>query len=111
MDAQSVNRAVMSAGLWGATVLVIGMATGADIPMLDLAVDSGIMGASALGSDWVHGLWGWTPTPMTSAVGAGALYTGIQAAYRGDDSYLTNFALAAGNDWMVEVVGSRLASQ
>ena len=79
MDPVILNRGIMSAGLWVATIYGISLATGGDFTLMDSAVDGAIMGASAIGSDLAHGWVGMTPTTMTSALGAGVMYTGINS--------------------------------
>jgi len=110
VSSQSVNRALMSAGLWFGVAYGLGMATGADLGLLDTAVDSAIMGASALGSDVFHSYIGMVPTAYSSAGVSGAMYAGIQRAYRGDSNYLINVAFAGGNDLLVEWWATRMGS-
>jgi len=109
MDPVILNRGVMSAGLWVATTYGISLALGGDFTLMDAAVDGAIMGASAIGSDYAHQWIGMTPTTMTSAVGAGVMYTAIQAAYRGSEDYATNFGMAALNDVATEVWSASMA--
>ena len=109
MDPQSVNRAIMSTGLWVGVAFTLGMVTGADLPMFELAQDGAIMGASALGSDLAHGWAGILPSAMSSAASTGLMYAAIQRAWRGDDSYVVNWCAAAGNDLITEVISTRLA--
>ena len=110
VSSQSLNRAAMSAGLWFAVAYGLGLATGADLGLIDTAVDSAIMGTSALSSDLIHGYIGMVPTVYTSAGVTGALYAGIQRAYRGDSNYLINAAAAGGNDFLVEWWASNMTS-
>jgi len=109
MDPASINRGIMSAGLWVATIYGISLATGGDFTLMDSAVDGAIMGASAVGSDLAHSWIGMTPTTMTSALGAGAMYTGIQAFYNGSTDYAVNFGMAAANDVAVELWSASMA--
>lgn len=102
MDSQSMSRAVMSAGLWVAVAYGVGMVAGANPNLVDCAIDGGIMGACAIGSDLVHSVVGMNPTGTTSAVMTGAYYALAEKLYRGDDNYLTNGLLAGANDWAVE---------
>ena len=110
VSSQSLNRAAMSAGLWFAVAYGLGLATGADLGLIDTAVDSAIMGTSALSSDLIHGYIGMVPTVYTSAGVTGALYAGIQRANRGDSNYLINAAAAGGNDFLVEWWASNMTS-
>ena len=109
MDPQSINRALMSSGLWFAVSWGIALAAGVDAPIMEIATDAGLMGGAALASDAAHAALNVIPSAMTSAVGAGAFYTGLQRAWRGDDSYVSNFVAAAGNDYLVEFAGSALS--
>ena len=109
MDSSSYTRAAMSAGVWFATAYGLGTALGIPISINDYAIDSAIMGSSALASDFTHGVLGWAPTGMTSMVGSGVYYAAIQKAYRGDNSYGQNFAMAAANDWLVDTVAYAMA--
>lgn len=106
MDSQSLNRALMSSGLWLGVTWAVAYAAGVDAPWAEIGTDSAIMGLSAFGSDLAHSSLGMVPSAFSSAIGAGTLYTGIQRAYRGDDSYMTNFGLAFANDYLVEFAGS-----
>jgi hypothetical protein len=108
MDSLSLNRALMSSGLWFGVTWAVSFAAGVDAPWVEIATDSAIMGASALASDTAHGLVAVPSSALTSAVATGAIYSGIQRLYRGDQSYVTNFLCAAGNDYLVEAWGSLL---
>jgi len=105
---ESLNRALMSSGLWFAVAFGLGLAAGAELSLFDTAVDSAIMGTSALSSDLIHSYINMVPTVYTSAGVTGALYAGIQRFYRGDPNYLVNAAAAAGNDIFVEYVATRM---
>lgn len=109
MDPQSLNRALMSSALWFGVSYGVALFAGIDAPVMDIATDAGIMGVSALASDVAHSALGMSATPITSSVGAGVFYAGVQRLYRGDDSLLVNFGLAAANDYAVELVGTSLA--
>jgi hypothetical protein len=104
MDSQSMSRAFMSAGLWFGVSAGLGLAFGVPLNMVDMAVDSGLMGASSLVSDVVHSAVGMNPSGVSSAVATGAVYAGTQKLYRGSDAYMTNALLAGGNDWVIEMV-------
>jgi len=110
MDSLSVNRALMSSGLWFGVTWAISFAVGVEAPWSEIATDSAIMGTSALASDLAHGAAGMVSTATTSAIGTGVIYSALQRAYRGDDSYLSNFAAAAANDYMVEGWGLALSA-
>jgi len=105
----SYKRAAASAVVWAVAAGGLGMVLGADVEVMDILTDAGIMGASALGADVVHNAAGWVPTGITSAAATGAMYAGIQRAYRGDDSYITNFVAAAANDVLVEYAAGMMA--
>ena len=96
--AQATNKALMSGALWLATTSVIALATGSDLNLMDNAVDAAIMGGASVASDYAIASAGVVPSAMSSAVGAGLMYTAIQRFYRGSDGYLVNFAMAAAND-------------
>lgn len=98
-----MSRAVMSAGLWFGVSYGLGLAFGANPQLMDVAVDSGLMGVSSLGSDMVHSAIGMSPSGVSSAVVTGGLYAGTQKLYRGSDDYVVNMALAGANDWAVEM--------
>lgn len=100
----SLKYAGMSAGIWAVTAYGLALVTGTDISLADVATDAAIMGASAWGSDFIQNSAAMVITPMSSAAGAGLMYAAIQAAYRGDDSYVVNFAAAAANDWVTQTV-------
>lgn len=102
---QSLQYAGMSAGIWVITQYGLSLALGTDLSLMDVLTDSAIMGASAVGSDYVQTafLGMRNPTPLSSAVGAGAMYTAIQAV-RGDSGYLDNFLLASANDYVTQMV-------
>jgi hypothetical protein len=99
-----MSRAFMSAGLWFAVSAGLGLVAGIPLNMVDMAVDSGLMGASSLASDAVHSSIGMSPSGVSSAVVTGALYAGTQKLYRGSNDYVVNMALAGGNDWAIEMV-------
>lgn len=103
MDSQSMSRAVMSAGLWFGVSYGLGLAFGTSPSLMDVAVDSGLMGASSLGSDLVHSVVGMNPSGVSSAVATGGLYSVSQKLYRGSDEYVVNMALAGANDWAIEM--------
>ena len=109
MDPQSLNRAIMSSGLWFGVTWAIALATGVDAPLMEIGTDAALMGLSALASDAAHSAANIVPSAMSSAIGAGAVYSAAQYAWRGDNSYVTNFAAAAGNDYLVEWMGVALA--
>lgn len=108
MNSDSVSRAALSAGVWFGTAFALSVVLGANLPVTDLAVDAGLMGASALGADVLHGALGWVPTGVTSAAATGAMYAAAQKAYRaegkGGDNYIINFVAAAANALAVEYV-------
>ena len=106
----SLNRALWSAGIWAGTAYTLGMVLGANVSISDALMDGGVMGGSALASDYVHGAIGWHPTGFTSAAMTGALFTGAQAA-RGSRAYTSNFIAAAGNDYLTEWLGSMMAAR
>ncbi len=110
MNAESYNRGLMSAGLWFAVQWALGMAAGIPVSVMDVAVDSALMGGSAVVSDVALGSLGWAPTAVSSAVATGAIYTAVQKVYRGSNEYAINFGLAASNDYAVELVGGALAA-
>lgn len=99
-----MSRAFMSAGLWFGVSYGLGLAFGANPQLMDVAVDSGLMGVASLGSDVVHSTIGMSPSGVTSAVVTGGLYAGTQKLYRGSDDYVMNMALAGANDWAIEMV-------
>ena len=109
MDSQSVNRALMSAGVWAGTVALIGLVTGNSIDFGNIGLDAGLMAVSALGSDLAHGWAGMPPSAVSSAVVTGVAYSVVQYAWRGDTSYVVNFGFASANDYAVDAVVSRLA--
>jgi hypothetical protein len=74
MDASSVGRATTSAALWAGIAYGLTMVSGAEVNLMDLALDAGLMGASSMGTDLLHNLAGANPTGMTSAVGTGVVY-------------------------------------
>jgi len=102
----SYSRAVMSGGLWFAVSYALGVALGTNPTLTDTALDAGMMSASAVGSDVVHGMLGMNPTGMTSAVLTGAYFAGLQKVVRGDSNYLVNGGFAAANDLLVENVSA-----
>ena len=102
MDSQSMSRAVMSAGLWFAVSYGVNVAMGGNVSIVDCAVDGGIMGVCAIGSDIVHSTLGMNPTGTTSAVATGALFAGAEKLYRNSDDYMVNGLLAGANDWAIE---------
>ena len=100
---------MMSSGVWFATAYGLGLATGADIALSDMAIDAGLMGATAYASDLAHTALNMNPSVATSAAMSGAIYAGVQKVYRGSDAYLVNFAGGAVNDYLVEVWASSMA--
>jgi|Laugrefa1bdmlbdn_1035148.scaffolds.fasta_scaffold07957_4 hypothetical protein len=98
----SYNRAVMSGGLWFAVAYGVGMAVGANPDLYNTALDAGIMAGSAVGADLLHGMLGWNPTGVTSAVATGGMYAGMQKLVRGDNNLLVNAGFAGANDMLVE---------
>lgn len=100
----------MSSGIWFVTAYGLGMALGADLPIMDTAIDAAIMGGSAFASDTAHSMLKWVPSPMTSAVLTGTMYAAAQKAYRGDSNYLVNVGAGAANDYVVEIWATSLAS-
>ena len=104
MDSQTISRGFMSAGLWFGVSYGLGLAFGANPQLMDIAVDSGLMGASSVASDMVHSMIGMSPSGVTSAVVTGGFYAGSQKLYRNSDDYVVNVALAGANDWAIEMV-------
>jgi hypothetical protein len=102
MDASSVGRAATSAMLWAGVAYGLAAVTGTPVPISELAMDAGLMGASSVGTDLLHNAVGANPTGMTSAIGTGAMYAGLSKLVRGSDAWAVNFAAAAGNDMLVE---------
>ena len=102
MSSGNVNYALVSAGLWAGTAGVLGLVLGADISISDIAMDAGIMGASAFSADFALNAVGAPVTALSSAAAAGVMYTAIQGVARGSDAYITNFAFAAANDLAVQ---------
>jgi len=97
-------RATTSAALWVAVSYGLGMVAGSNPSLSDCAVDGGIMGACAVGSDWLHSMLDMEKTGVTSAVVTGAYFAAAQKLVRGSDDYLMNAALAGGNDLAVEAL-------
>jgi hypothetical protein len=97
-----MSRVALSAGLWFATTYALSFAAGTQPAVMDVAVDAAILSGCALASDAVHSATGMAPSPATSAAVTAALYAAAEKAYRNDDNYLMNAALAAGNDFAVE---------
>jgi hypothetical protein len=104
----SLSRAIASGAIWFGVSYGLSVATGANLQIMDTAVDAGIMAGSSIGADVVHSGLGWSPTGITSALATGGMYAGIQYAYRGDANFLVNGAAAAGNDMLVEMYYSML---
>jgi len=102
MDSVSYRRAVMSGGVWFVVAYGLGMVLGSNPDLFNTAVDAGMMAGSAVGADVLHGVLGWKPTGVTSAVATGAMYAGMQRVVRGDSNYLVNVAFAGANDMLVE---------
>ena len=105
MSSISIQRAGLSAVLYIAMMGGISFATGSGFDLMGLAVDGGIVAASAVGADYAHAMLGMTPTRTTSAVAAGAIFAMVQR-YRGDDALLINFAGGAANDVFVDMLAS-----
>ena len=106
-DAMDFARATSSAGLWFAVSYGLGMVAGSNPSLVDCAVDGGLMGASAIASDWMHAMVSIEKTGTTSAVATGAYFALAQKLVRGSEDYLMNGALAGANDWAVEKVFSK----
>lgn len=102
MDASSVGRATTSAAIWAGVAYGLVMVAGGEVNLMDIALDAGLMGASSMGTDVLHGLAGANPTGITSAVGTGAMYAALAKVVRGSDAYAVNFVAAAANDMAVE---------
>jgi hypothetical protein len=109
MDASTISRATMSSALWFATAYGLSSLLGADIPLYAIVMDSAIMGGSALASDTLHNALGKVPTPASSALSTGAIYSGVQYATKGDNSFVVNTLFAGANDMAVEVVASSVS--
>jgi hypothetical protein len=92
----------MSGGVWFVVAYGLGMVLGSNPDLFNTAVDAGMMAGSAVGADVLHGVLGWKPTGVTSAVATGAMYAGMQRVVRGDSNYLVNVAFAGANDMLVE---------
>lgn len=102
MDSVSYSRAVMSGGLWFGVVYGLGMVLGSNPDLYNTGADALMMAGSAVGADVVHGVLGWNPTGVTSALATGGMYAGIQKLVRGDNNYLINVGFAGANDLLVE---------
>ena len=102
MDSVSYSRAVMSGGLWFGVVYGLGMVLGSNPDLYNTGADALMMAGSAVGADVVHGVLGWNPTGVTSALATGGMYAGIQKLVRGDSNYLINVGFAGANDLLVE---------
>jgi hypothetical protein len=101
----SFTRAGMSAALYVVVMGGVSMATGSDFDLSGLAVDGGIVAASAIGADYAHAMLGMVPTRTTSAVATGAIFAAVQR-FRGDDALLINFVGGAANDAWVDMLAS-----
>lgn len=97
-------RATSSAGLWFAVSYGLGMVAGTNPSITDCAVDGGLMGLSAIASDWMHSLLEMEKTGTTSAVLTGGYFAVAQKLVRGSNDYAMNAGLAGANDWAVEKV-------
>jgi len=102
MESVSFTRAAVSGGDWFAVAYGLTLVTGANSDLYNVAVDAGIMAASAAASDVAHGMMGMVPTGVTSHLMTGAMYAGAEKLVRGDNNYMVNAAAAAGNDYLVE---------
>jgi hypothetical protein len=92
----------MSGGLWFGVAYGLGMVLGTNPDLYNTGADALMMAGSAVGADMVHGMLGWNPTGVTSAVATGGMYAGIQKLVRGDSNYLVNAGFAGANDMLVE---------
>lgn len=104
-------RATSSAGLWFAVSYGLGMVAGTNPSLMDCAVDGGLMGASAVASDWTHAMLDFEKTGTTSAAATGAFFALTQKLVRGSDDYLMNGVLAGANDFAVEKVFSKAGAK
>ena len=105
---ETLTRAAVSASLWFGVAYAVSIASGVNADLSEIATDAAAMGASTVVSGMLLGATGMQNSTLTSALATGAAYTGIQAAWRGDDSYLVNFLSATGNDYLTESVGVAL---
>ncbi len=92
----SVMRAVASAGIF--TVIAYAMSGGTHT-LVDYAITGAFQGAASLGSDTVHQVIMMYPTKVTSSVVTGALFTAAQHFARGNDDYVSNYAVSAGSEF------------
>jgi hypothetical protein len=92
----------MSGGLWFGVAYGLGMVLGANPDLYNTALDAGMMAGSAVGADMLHGMLGWNPTGVTSALATGGMYAGLQKVVRGDSNYMVNVGFAGANDMLVE---------
>jgi hypothetical protein len=92
----SVMRALASAGIFTGIAYVM---SGGTHSLADYAITGAFQGASSLGSDTVHQVIMMYPTSVTSAVVTGALFTAAQQLLRGNNDYVSNYAVSAGSEW------------
>lgn len=106
MSSNSLVRAATASGVWLAAAWGLTALAGVSVDTSDLLMDAGVLGAATLGADIIHGMLNLQPTTASSAIVTGGLYAGAQRAYRGDTSYVSNFAGAAANDVAVDWIAN-----
>ena len=106
MSSNSLVRAATASGVWLAAAWGLTAITGVSVDTSDLLMDAGVLGAATLGGDIIHSMLNLQPTTASSAIVTGGLYAGAQRAYRGDTSYVSNFAGAAANDVAVDFIAN-----
>ena len=106
MSSNSLVRAATASGVWLAAAWGLTALSGVSAETSDLLMDAGILGPATLGADIIHGMLNLQPTTASSAIVTGGLYAGSQRAYRGDTSYVSNFAGAAANDVAVDWIAN-----
>lgn len=94
------GRAFSSGALVAAITAGLGFVTGQS-NLVVAAIDGGIMAASVAAADVVH-LSAMTPGFVSPSLVAGAVYSGAQAAVRGDNNYLMNTVIGAAADYAAD---------
>ena len=102
---ETLARAAVSSALWFGVAYAVSLAAGLNAPLQEIATDAALMGGSTVVSGVLLNVTGMQNSSLSSALATGAVYTGAQAAWRGDDSYLINFLSATANDYLTETVG------
>ena len=98
MMSNSMHPALIGGLLYAAVMAGMGVATGAPLDVMGVAVDGGLMAASLVANEMVHNALEVPSSTFSSAAATGAAFAGLQSVVKGNQNLAMNAVAGAGTD-------------